>query len=539
MQVPTVELTRAYLIYVPPHHEQYFRPFEMNLTPGLVNSVLEYTDEGRYVSSNNLSDIAGHILRPAATPQNKIAIPNGLGEGRFIFFLEITTNNCFGNTREIISGFTDYMGISASGHLDPNMVFYINSRKSLQDSIVTGAAGRGIKTALRDDSQLLTNQGYMSSIAMRPQDVVAAGQTSLLTGGYNSNVIDTRNDLNSSPLLSQRGNTLPNHYLSNTLNGYIKAANATSIIGGDVTPDELYSEAMGYVRSPRMAVSDFVSAMGLSSVDGVDKFTFGQLDATWPRPDGWWNVTRPSPGSRMERVRCSILENSEHWHGANIETSIAFSLSQAMPAIMSSLMLVYLDVTIEPTPITGQPVVVVLKTIGMFDGVVTPAHIQLLETQLSYDVVNSIIGKNVTDFKIAMSVNLMESGTYNISVNGFPSSVFVAPTFCDSFASPVVGMDKSSLTNMNKNMETLVDTLITSRAESMGLMAPTYYDRDNSFGEQGAGDYDVRHEPYYQPQQQNFYQPQHNSGDFIMPPERNNDTNNAPTINTPPRRAIP
>lgn len=467
-QYLTTELTKAFLIYVPPHHEQYYRPFQLDITGHTVNEALRATRDGMDISPVSLAAISSQILSPSILPQTEVIIPNGMRSGRFAFFLEITTSYANGaaTEREILTGFTNYDGVSPNTHaIDPDMQFHLNGRMVVRDGgMRVGPTGSTQSLNMKSDTQLLTSVG--DCYGLRPEDIVGHGQSSSLLGDMNVQVIDSRSSLRGTAKSNNRENTMSNHYLNNICRGYFNGINSMSLDNPVDPVSTLYTETMDSVRAPSIVTSPFLNSMGLYSTEGSHTFTFSQLANRWPRKPEFWNVQMPRPGAAMQQM--NITQNSEHWRGSNVETRIAYSLTQALPALLSRLMLLGVEVDMTNNTIDGKPSIVIMNHVPMFDGVVGPMHLQRLERQIEVDVMQSILSNLVGLFHIHLEVVSITKVIIDISIDLQPAIRFVAPLFCDSYYSPTITADPSLVGNMQNDLEILVDQLNNARCTLVG-----------------------------------------------------------------------
>lgn len=446
------DLTRAYLIYVPPHHEQYYRPFESQMNGDVMRKVGIYTEGGNHLSAAAVADIASSVISPSAMPSGKVQIPYGMNEARMAFFIEITKASVYGGTsREIFSGFTSHVGVDQHGNIDPTMIFYIDSRMEIRDGINTNHMGSQVMPGnVWADTQLLTKT-QTPLAALRPEDVVGTAQVQSVMGSQ-MEVYDQRANLTLQSQASDRLNTIPAHYLSKIMGGYMAAHGQTNVNDGD---ERFYENAIIPVKTESYQLSNFLSDMGMLDLNRMHTFTFQELNSTYPKPASFWIKTLPKPGATI----VSPTQYSEHWGGSNIETSIAYSLTHILPALMARLMLVHvvMEITNVNTP-TGMPAIGFAKQVGMFDGAVTVQKMEYFKSQVMIDIVRGLLQSRVAHFTIRIDVDLTSSGKFDISVNGGMSIPYVAPMWCESYSSPVLGQARN-LNILAASMEELTTNL--------------------------------------------------------------------------------
>lgn len=451
------ELTKAFLTAVPVGHDQFHRPLEFIGNGSAISKMGHLTESGNHITPAALAGVASELIAPTMAPQSKLLIPGGMQSLRYAFSIEITTTHNDGGMtiREIITGFTDRDGISPRGHIDPDMIFHINSIVEVGSSLVTNAYGQTQSLKMRSTNQLLTSLDNSASVAQRPEDIVGLQQSDI---GIETGAIlnDLRQSTNGQEFLSKTSNALPAYYLSDICNGL---ENASNTVSGFSSGSDVLSMAKDNVREKNMYISDFYSAMAKHDNDGLaGAFTFGQLDATWPRHPDFWTVTRPRNGQTLT----SPLEYTEHWGGANVETSIAYSLTHAMPELLSSLMIVGAEIDIMCLGDGTTPSILVMNHTPMFDNTVFRRELEILENRILLDIVKGVMQANATTYHIHLKVSLRTNSTYNISIDGRPSIPYNAPMYCDSYVSPLIGASYDGLRNMKTGIETLCSEILPS-----------------------------------------------------------------------------
>ena len=453
--LPNTQLTKAILIFCPPNHEQYYRPYESTIDGNAVKNMLDATNNGATLTPYTMASSAALILSPSVTPHDILQIPGGMQQGRYAFYLEVTTEDTAGIEREILSGFTNYDGINPSTKtIDPNMVFHLNSRTILRDHASVGYAGSVNRPIVfQAQSVLAPIEAHRDAIAMRPEDVAAYGQNALLHIG-DARVIDPRNSLSGIAKVADNRGAIPAHYLSNICTGYV-LAHAEAVDNYNISEENIHTKAITNTRCQSISLSNFFNAFGRNNPEVSHQFTFKQLNDVWPRRNDFWNTIMPKPGTRLS----SPLEHSEHWRGATVTTSIAFSLTHILPALMARVMMVGVEIHMSNETLDGSYHTVIMNHTPMFDGVVTPEHIKFLQNQLELDVIRGMLLNKVNTFNIKMHIDILTNSSFLISVNGEPAIPYTAPMFCDSYYSPMIGLEKSNLGEIANTVEILVGEL--------------------------------------------------------------------------------
>ncbi len=473
-----VELTKAFLVYCPPSHEQYYRPYEGILNGDTLRAISHHTEGGHLINGSSLMDVASSIIRPVSTPVAPVPIVNGFGIARFAFFLEFTSSESSlfsGTEREIVTGFTDHIGVDSNGNLNPNMYFYINNRQIIRNTnMQVGHNGFNPHAAVFVNQSILPRNTGPCNKAMRPEDVGGSHYLNIEYSGMQT--FDTRSDLSLVPLAAPKDASTSLSYMNNLLNGYRKSIETVPI---DEKRD-FFNEVIGTVRTTGLSTSPFLNAMrGTGGVDAnAAVFSAMELLNTWPRNKDFFNISLPNPNKKMS----SPIENTERWNTAQIEADIAFNLTHAFPAIMSNMMLVSLKLEMTNQTLDGQPQVAIIHAQSMFDYAIDSAKMNFIINKIKYDIIRGVIMQRVPSFYISADINLFRNNYMNVSVNGGISVPFCAPMYCDSFYSPLNG-SAYHLNSITDNIDCIVSQFINSGSfsnQSQHRINETYQQADIS-----------------------------------------------------------
>lgn len=457
----SIELTKAYFIAVPPVHEQFYRPFQAHCSPDTINNFI-YNLESYGITNpdaTTVSQVASNIISPSI-PQTRVNIPNGLsGTTRYAVFLEITVTLHQGrNFREIITGFTDYDGITIQNNINGQMKIYPNSFMKVNEVMQTGPSGQQVGLLMDATNQFLTSATTnQNTVSMRPDDVATTNLQNQYNLTEDYHVKDMTTDLSRQAVLAKRSHVSGADYLSTLLKGYTTSAQATGagFIEDDDAGDDFYAKMSSEVRNPSsLATSCFAKALNLAGRD-LTEITFDQISQRWPRSPDFWSITKTPPGQQIQTLRHNALHNSEHFQGSLIETSIAYSIAQSLFGLMTQIMCVQIDFSVTTNLITGQPEIIVTGHVPMFEGMVTNHHIAAFENQLTIHVVNALLKDKVGTYAIHAQCNIMDTAIISVSVDGHPEIMYVAPLFCDSYYSPLHGTQYNDLTSLSKGIDNL------------------------------------------------------------------------------------
>jgi len=468
--VATVQPMKLILVYVPPQYEQFHREYESTLTNEGIDSINRATNGGNILTPKSLAGVAHNVMSPASVPGNVVNVPHGLGQERYAFYLEVHITSVTGTSREIISGFTSYNGISDSGAIDPEMTFHINSIVNVNTMISSvGMQQQSLVFSEPTSYQVLTSSNVsVGNVSMRPEDVVGVGQMANMLAGSDDGFMDTRCMIGGEPILSTRKHNITNEYIADTYNSFVSAYNSNGDIGD--TNSDFYNDAYVNVRNASISEQNFIRAIGAGINGSSSQFTFGDITHTFQLPDNFYVVSRPNPG-----VMYSPMDDTEHWHGANMETKIAFALTHSMPALMNKYMLTRTTVTISNMNGTSTPEVLLgMDTTEMFGGTFTVNRKAAFIDDVIFNVIRGVMDVNVNFFSITMSLDIFSTSTLDISLNGNPAIRYVAPMYCDGYMAPVVGANMSSLNNVADAIGTVIGHVTPAVVEGRNVLNGAY-----------------------------------------------------------------
>ena len=125
----------------------------------------------------HISAIANDIIHPNSIHQGEVNIPNGLGERKMRFYMELESDVYAGGKKTIIvSGFTDIYDVSYNGMINPDTRMYINNTLTVHDSNVMTPNGIVTQRNVVNSQHVLHGNSQLSitgpsSVTLRPYDV--------------------------------------------------------------------------------------------------------------------------------------------------------------------------------------------------------------------------------------------------------------------------------------------------------------------------------------------------------------------------------
>lgn len=470
----TIRVVRVAFIAVPNEHVMHYRPYRSRVNNETLTAIDQITEGGKFTNTERFSAISGRVVAPTTQSQGRIQLPYGWDTQRYSVMIEFDFQTPAGSTREIITGYTGYADLSHGGHLPPEMPIFTNSHtvaraKQYSDHghRFTGYASMGSKQLLQPvHVQGLGGEAIESQAVLRPMDTLAHQQRrhyNLLS----ADTVDMRSSMRMDHLTSNRDNVIGSRYLSKIWNGY-KAAMAnnpdTADTGGYIMGAAADSPMVVETSAYNSAI--FNRLKEYTSYDETFYVTWGEMLAAFPELNDQRlvDVFHPKQGALQ-----SLTDTTQHWGGATLETQIAYNVVQAVPAMMSSLLLTNYAFSMDNRSGLGMEGMVNVVCTGfqfMVDLQDEVNRLQMMELSLKTDIANSVMAAGAGDFAVSMNCNVLGSNTVSVSVNGGPWVEFSAPSYCDSLFSPVVGEGPQVLDQLSMDLGGMLETI---------YQTPTHY----------------------------------------------------------------
>lgn len=481
-----------------PTREMYSRPYQPQGNESIIDALLESTNDGANLSPNAMIPVAGSIMRPAAQvdqQNNQIVIPNGFEYPRFrlVLVLEIERGQ-FMTTNEVVTGYSDYLGISPDQQFDPNMRLFFNSTTTYKN-MAAGVGGMG--TTLQDSTQLLTPlTGWdnhsdrpiinQRAATLRPSDVMTRlsygagmaeesltrGQGGFGAPGQTRVLSDSRTQFGARVKRSSRLNATNTHYLSKFFNTYTKTMWDSELEAGDV--GGIFSKAASALADPLAANDQFL--MTLTNETGYThewSITWAELMAIDPSLEDRANVIFMKTAERSSRHL-----DAESWTDAGHCAQVAQMTLNLLPGVMAEHTLGLLWFTLTNETLSGRPIAKVTNMAGISEFIDPEPLLDAVEQRLAGDVFMQLTNAGMLTVNMDVRMSLSGLSTVELSVNGSVMTPYSAPTYCDSLYSPVITGNIDNLAGLANDLGTLGGNFT---ARSQQPASPNY--RDHNYQE--------------------------------------------------------
>jgi len=437
----TTVIKRLIIAETGTYNPMFHRPYTSNAQalPDIIQQIDDVLQEtnGR-LTSTSFQGLSMSIVVPSAQPQGEVTIANGWQEKRCRFILEVDVQQSFGGVAtHIFQGFTSHAGVTASGFVDPTMVFYINSFSVLTSTVYTTPVGQQIKSRLIESNRVITSDMSQSQYAYqplyltRPQDIY--GNMEFEQDILNQHeFLDTRSMINRETKLSSRKNDIPSMYLGRLVDNYSEAKVASSY---DLNSSNATESARRAVSEHPIVRNPFIMAMNGARNTGVSNtFNYGDLLEL----DNYLD-----PKTRIVLNKGRMLQHShshgqtEYWSSVGREAQIASIVSKAIPSIMMDLLFGKISMSVTNNTVNGLFEVIILGHEAIVDADMRQ-NFDAFKWRVIQEVMLDISYSGQMLISVFVNADIFGETSVNVSVDNMPEVPFNAPTFCDSMSAPVV-----------------------------------------------------------------------------------------------------
>lgn len=440
--------------YNPVHQRPYMTHVSGDIMQNIGNRLEQAGNNN--ISGSLLGGIASTIMAPSATPGNVISIPYGWTERRIRFILEVhAISNTGTTTVYYFQGFTDTLGVSQSGHVDPNMVFVLNSFIRVNRLEQLTPMGYITKDTVTQSSQVINPDPTMSMQPvhkMRPQEVFTGIQSGYIENAHSYTepgigYIDGRLRMGTEPIGSNRENNLPSYYVSKVFDTHRQAMALADFGQND---SDIYARGVQLALDTMLGENPFIRA--ISQVRGLPiatTFNYGDLMKLDSNTGSVTNMVRLG---QTHQQAVHHAGQTEYWNSANRETVVATMLSNAVPAIMMSLFISKVAFMSTNHSSMGQIYTQMAGGCSVTSADMSQSF-QVLKNRLENEVFMDISYGGQQLYTLQMEIDIFGETKINIAIDGGPSIMYVTPSFCDGLLVPVLAPNKQIFDHNVHNFE--------------------------------------------------------------------------------------
>lgn len=495
-QIRNLQLEQLILFEMGTYHDQFRRSYtsdsvtmdNFRIIQDRVNAV-NYNNGGR-IDATVLGGVGLSFIKPNPAPDSphSIAIPNGWNARRFRFMMRVSYERAQGQKYiEVLTGYTDDIGISSSLAINPMMVFHINSVIHLRESEYNTPYGMQKLVTVAENSHLLgkttyTGLAYNSEVRMRPQEVfIEMGSLHLdRSGGFR----DTRTMHDDRPAKSSRQNASPNAYMGRILENYFNGARVADMEeqgsnGNGGPPGTPYDKARFFANDKAVSSDAVLAQLGqISGTDGPSTtFRFQDLlaiDNTIAQRLIMRIAGTATPsGPALQNLHDHRM--THNWSGSDYDDYVATVISQTVASMMSDLALTRVVFKVTNHTIGAFPHWEVIDAAGFAQAYVQEAFGKF-QTMFIHQLMNELSYHGEVSYRIEVNADLLGETAMKISFGNNPLVDYVAPTFADALTVPVLSVDPNAAHNIAVNVDNLVKML--SENTALGNKPqPTHFNR--------------------------------------------------------------
>lgn len=485
-----VKILNILLAEAVPSVQLFHRPWEVNWRPEFTDALMETTNDGTNLSAGAIKRVANQMLIPSAAHTGAIQIAGGFGEQRFTVTFVVETENVGGRkTQEIISGYTDHMGIGGTDTnpiYNPEMRFFFNHMGTLQVTQGSGALGYGMFT-FGNATEILTpmtgwdSQEHIPMInrqatAMRPRDVLA----SMGEGAFSGMGITTgQSQLNGAPVLANTGyqfgarakrssfdNTDSAEYLSRV---FTSVRDVSLSNEGDARQYGTQLQQAGennYTAEPLTSNSAMLLLLQRrSSFQQEWSVTLGELCQIDP------TIAQRIQPIRMKReyvhTMAAMMGNTDGWGETSAASQVAQLATMIMPNAMAKFALGMIHFIAHTDTLDGSVDLRIMNAAGIAQGIDPKPILNMIRHHLIHEVYPTLTKQGQIKLYIEANISLNRISNVVVAINGGEKKPFPIATYCSALYSPNLAPNVQRLETLASDLS-VISSQLTAAAINHG-----------------------------------------------------------------------
>lgn len=448
------------------YNTMYSRPLQTSLDGRSLNTIVERVAQhgNNKPAASIFAGIAVNFLSPSVTPEIAVPIYNGWNESRLKFVLEVEVASSVGGVISyFIQGFTNYCGVSSNNHIDPNMIFMVNSISTITREEIRTPVGIQIREYMADCSHIIVDSAVMATdlnysapqYLMRPVDLYSVMQKNFLTQGFtgaqNNYTHDFRAMTGSIPQRSSRDMLMPSNYISKMISGYSSAVEETPI---GVNNTGILDTAIGYTRELPLSENGFIAAfMDGGGVNVANKFTYANLLNFDANAVSVTNYLRLGPTAKMQLPNAG---STAYWNATDRETHAATILSQSVVSLMLELLISKIVFRSTNHDQMGRMNTVVIAATSLSRNPIEN-NVEIFKHRLENELLFDLTFGNQDSYILEMTCDAYGTTTLSLGFGSNTPTVYTTPSFCDSTFTSVISHDIQNLERVSMDFQMLND----------------------------------------------------------------------------------
>lgn len=443
---------------------QYHRPYEAIIHNQALESLakrIEGTIHRNSVGKIDTGLVAGMadgLITVSATPDQQAGIVNGWEERRFRFTMTVSMQSGFGEELCYFQGYSEYFDVSHGNHINPQLVFYINSYTRVSRMADPSNPLGGYIDRVIEARQVL-NGMYGANTAsqlygVRPEDLFVGVQSNYLSQGIDGSLplTDTRVGLIDKTFANNRQNALPCNILSGVINTWRETQTLADFGQGQ---ENIYDRAIQKTHERSPMENPFIMMLSQLQNNGI-------AAAAWFTLNDLARIDQ----TVQQRIYYTPLENTSYvhqtgmtseWNAADKQTQIAYLVANATAALMQATGLVTAHFFATNMTINNQVSVEMTAPGVTFSTANAVAAYTLFTTRFANEVMPDVTCNNVIPIALTISADIYNETHISVSMDGMPAIPFTYPTFADSILQPTMTVNQTNYRGMVTGIEEIMN----------------------------------------------------------------------------------
>lgn len=450
-------------------HDVYNRSFQMELDDNAMESVrkrLQGVGQGR-ITSKSFRGISAGLLVPNAAIDDKrdrIYVPDGWDRARCRFMMEVQVKSRLGDdSTYFFQGFTDHLGMTSSGSVDDEMVFFINGFIRVTYATRSTARGRERFGIVKESAQCIDGKlvfdKNMDTTMMRTVDLYSSIQERFYDNGYTEKLDDSRTRLASpvDSIFAKREDNLPGRYLSSALDTYRRN---TDLISFGTGTEDILARTQQELNADLSQIQDNPVLRHLSRIQGMHNttsFTLRDIYELDPEARRSGIIEGTNLSSRAIAQLAHTDNDVSDWRGATIEARWATQIATGLAAIMMNNYYRAFDFAIDNLNFDQRIIITAQDATAVAENLPIEIFERMLEE--TEDLFFDLSGGNRDEFSVQVHASQYDQTEIFVSINGSYEQRFFVPSFADSLMSPFYTRDSTNLSNLSQDIESLINEL--------------------------------------------------------------------------------
>jgi hypothetical protein len=444
------------------YDNQFMRPYTSHMDYNSLNNLTQKIQNMGPISKitgSTFAGMTGNLISPSGMPAGIIPIENGWNSYRGIFVLEIHVEfNVSSPIRYFVQGYTDYMGFTQTGAIDPNMVFYINSITGVNQTTHNTPFGMTQENNIISSSHVVSNHNWQAASNVPNQYLMRAGD---IFGGMQmqdimqfnpdqSGITDIRSATSHVPVQSSRKNNIPSQYIAGVVDGYNTSRGMTSY---GQSEQDIISQSKQLCAEEPLNLNPFIAAISnLYGMSTVQSFKMGDLRQIDANADNLTTVNWLSP---VDQSKLAQMGQGEHWAGATRTTVVSATLANSIPALMMEYLISKIMFQSTNHTLDGSIATTMLGAQSITGADMTQ-HFNMFIRRLEQELIWDFTWGNQERYTLFVEADLFKDTKISISLGSEPATPYIVPSFSDSLITPIIATDYNCYNTLVSDFSTML-----------------------------------------------------------------------------------